>query len=56
LREYRAAEAEIYGNNVVPPWLNADCGLNLLAALLAGRVEPTLLSCHPVCDPVCDPV
>ena len=39
LRRYRAAEAELFGNNVIPQSINLDCGLNLLAAFLVGRCK-----------------
>ncbi|KAK3245031.1 hypothetical protein CYMTET_45381 [Cymbomonas tetramitiformis] len=34
LNKFRAAEKDIFGNNVEPPIINTDCGLNLLLSFL----------------------
>jgi len=34
LQKFRAAESEIYGDNIIPPF-NLDCGLNLLNSFLS---------------------
>jgi len=42
LRKFRTAEVDLFGNNIVPLFINLDCGLNLLVAFLVGLRKQNL--------------